>query len=179
MLKAVRKRTKQLPTLLRACWQWSANGCNNSQQCWDLQCIVGRIQTISVCNERAWPQQCWKSCVNGSNIVALCFCDYGTKEMLGVVGWKFWPVSNFGQQHAIACNRVCKRAQHVTSNSVGSCWSTKLRPFACSLRGLKSWPWLLSGAVTSRLVDLSNYFIRCLLLFCFVFFFWFHEAERA
>ena len=25
------------------------NGCNNSQQCWDLQCIVGRIQPISLC----------------------------------------------------------------------------------------------------------------------------------
>ena len=33
----------------RACWQWCANGCNNSQQCWDLQCIVGRIQAISLC----------------------------------------------------------------------------------------------------------------------------------
>ena len=47
----------QLPTLLRqqfwkllrSCWQWCANGCNNSQQCWDLQCIVGRIQPISLC----------------------------------------------------------------------------------------------------------------------------------
>ena len=26
-----------------------ANGHNNSQQCWDLQCIVGRIQPISLC----------------------------------------------------------------------------------------------------------------------------------
>ena len=26
-----------------------------------------------------------------------------------------------------------KRTQHVTSNNVGSCWSTILRPFACSL----------------------------------------------
>ena len=48
---------QQLPTLLRQqcwellhpCWQWCANGCNNSQQCWDLQCIVGRIQPISLC----------------------------------------------------------------------------------------------------------------------------------
>ena len=24
-------------------------------------------------NERAWPQQCWKSCANGANIVALRF----------------------------------------------------------------------------------------------------------
>ena len=37
-------------------------------------------------NKRAWPQQCWKSCANGSNIVALRFGDQGTKEMLGVVG---------------------------------------------------------------------------------------------
>ena len=55
--KAAGKRTQQLPTLLRqqcwqllrACWQRCANGCNNSQQCWDLQCIVGRIQPISLC----------------------------------------------------------------------------------------------------------------------------------
>ena len=56
-LKAACKQTQQLPTLLRqqcwellrACWQWSANGCNGSQQCWDLQCIVGRIQPTSLC----------------------------------------------------------------------------------------------------------------------------------
>ena len=50
-------KTQQLPTLLRqqcweflrACWQWCANGCNNSQQCCDLQCIVRRIQPISLC----------------------------------------------------------------------------------------------------------------------------------
>ena len=36
-------------------------------------------------NERVWPQQCWKSCANGSNSVALRFGDHGTKEMLGVV----------------------------------------------------------------------------------------------
>ena len=57
LLKAALKRTQQLATLsrqqcwelLRACWQWCANGCNNSQQCWDLQCIMGRIQPISLC----------------------------------------------------------------------------------------------------------------------------------
>ena len=26
-------------------------GCNNSQQCWDLQCIVGRILPISLCKQ--------------------------------------------------------------------------------------------------------------------------------
>ena len=53
--------------------------------------------------------------------------------MLGVVGWKVWRVSNFAQQHATTCNRVCKGTQPVTSNNVGSCWSTMLRPFARSL----------------------------------------------
>ena len=55
--KAACKRTQQLRTLLRqqcwellrAYWQWYANGCNNSQQCWDLKCIVGRTQPISLC----------------------------------------------------------------------------------------------------------------------------------
>jgi len=53
--------------------------------------------------------------------------------MLGVVGWKVWPVSNFAQQHATTSNRVYKRTQHVTSNNVGSCCSTMLRPFTRSL----------------------------------------------
>ena len=35
--------------LLPPCWQWCANGCNNSQQCWDLQCIVGRMQNMRPC----------------------------------------------------------------------------------------------------------------------------------
>ena len=49
-LLAACKRAQQLPTcweLLRLCWHWCANGCNNSQQVWDLQCIVGKIQPIS------------------------------------------------------------------------------------------------------------------------------------
>ena len=37
----------------------------------------------SMCIARAWPQQCWKSSANGSNIVALRLGDHGTKEMLG------------------------------------------------------------------------------------------------
>ena len=57
LFKATCKWTQQLPTLLRqqcwdllsACWEWCANGYYNSQQCWDLQCIVGRIQPISLC----------------------------------------------------------------------------------------------------------------------------------
>ena len=59
--KATCKQTQQLPTwlgqlcwkLLRPCWQWCANGCNNSQRFWPLKCIVGRIQ----------PRRLWRPCV--------------------------------------------------------------------------------------------------------------------
>ena len=39
--------------LLRPCWHRCANGPKNSQQCWDLQCIVRRIQLIWL----------WRPCV--------------------------------------------------------------------------------------------------------------------
>ena len=59
----------------------------------------------TMCNASAWLQQCWESCANGSKIVALRFDDHEEKEMLGVVGSKVRPVSNFAhtQQHATRC----------------------------------------------------------------------------
>ena len=89
-------------------------------------------------NERAWPQQCWKSCANGPNIVAPRFGDHGTKKMLGVVGWIVWPVSNFAQQHSTTCNRVCKRTQHVTSNNVAS-FARGLKPKVGVVGSVAGW----------------------------------------
>ena len=106
MCEAACKRTQQLSTMLGPAVHCGKDTTHKS------------LYTMH--NKRAWPQQCWKSCANGSNIVALRFGDHGTKEMLGVVGWKVWPVSNFAQQHATTCNRVCRRTQHVTSNNVAS-----------------------------------------------------------
>ena len=74
-------------------------------------------------NERAWPQQCWKSCANGSNIVALRFGDHATKkEVLGVVGWKVWPVSNFAQQHATTSNNMQQGVQTDATCNIQQCW---------------------------------------------------------
>ena len=120
VLAVVCKRMQQLPTMLGPAVHRGKDTTHKSLQ-------IMR-------NQRAWPQQYWKSCASRSNIVALRFGDHGTKEMLGVVGWKVWLVSNFARQHATTCNRVCKRTQHVTSNNVGSCWPTMLRPFARDLR---------------------------------------------
>ena len=83
-----------------------------------------------MCNVHAWHQQCCKSCANGSNIVVLRFSDHRTKEMLGVVDSKVWPVSNFAQQLPTTCNKMCKQTEHVTFNNVGSCWPTMLDAFA-------------------------------------------------
>ena len=62
-------------------------------------------QTLKTfCNERAWPQKCWKNCENGSNIVALRFGDHETTEMLGVIGSKLCATTpNNTQQHATGC----------------------------------------------------------------------------
>ena len=80
----------------------------------------------TMCNVRAWPQQCWKSCENISNIVTFRFGYHGTKEIMGVVGLKVLPLSNFAlllpttTQQRKTCNRMCKRTQHVTCNNAAS-----------------------------------------------------------
>ena len=112
---------------LRACWQWCANGCNNSKQFGDLQCIVGRIQPISLC------KQCVMS-VRGPNNVGravqanptlLRYASAITEqkecwELLAEKFDRFQTLRNNTQQYPTTCNRVCKRTQHVTSNNVAS-----------------------------------------------------------
>ena len=90
-------QTQQLPTLLRqqcwkllrACWQWCANGCNNSQQCWYL----GRIQPISLC------KPCVMS-VRGPNIVG----RVGSCWLKSLTGFKLCATTlNNIQQHPTGC----------------------------------------------------------------------------
>ena len=126
--------------LLRVCWQWSANRCNNSQQCWDLQCIMGRIQPISLCNP------CIMSVCGPNNVgravqtdpTLLHYTSAITEqkkcsELLAEKFDQFQTLGNNTQQHPTICNRVCKRTQHVTSSNVESCWPTMLHPFARAL----------------------------------------------
>ena len=117
-----------------------AKGCSNSQQCWDLQCIMERIQLISLC------KPCVMS-VRGPNDVGravqtdLTLLRYASAiteqkkcwELLAEKFDRFQTLRNNTQQHPTTCNRVCKRTRHVASSNVGSCWSTMLRPFARSL----------------------------------------------
>ena len=85
-----------------------------------------RLWRLCVMCVRAGPPKCRKSCANGSNIVTFRFGYHGTKYILGVVGLKVLPVSNFAlqllttTQQRKTCNRMCKRTQHVTCNNVAS-----------------------------------------------------------
>ena len=122
-LLATCKRTQQLPTMLRPFargFKLRANGRNNSQHCWELLFT------------------CWKSCANGSNIVALRFGDHGTKEMWGVVGWKVWPVSNFAQQHATASNNMQQGVQTDATCNIQQCWELLVNNVASVCTGLYS-----------------------------------------
>ena len=71
VLAVVCKRMQQLPTILGPAVHRGKETTHKPLQI--------------MCTARAWPQQGWKSCANGSNIIAQRFGGHGTKEMLGVV----------------------------------------------------------------------------------------------
>ena len=51
---------------------------------------VHRVKTLeTMCNARERPQQCWRSCVNGSNIVALRFGNRARKGLNTASGAQF------------------------------------------------------------------------------------------
>ena len=86
----------------------------------------------TMCNARAWLQQCCKSCANGSNIVALRFGDHRKKKSWELLAQNFEPfqtLRNNTQQHATTSNMACKRTQHVTSSNVVGCWPAMLHLF--------------------------------------------------
>ena len=147
------KRTQQVRQqcwkLLRPCWQWGAQGCNNSQQCWDLQCIVGRIQPISLCKPCVMsvrgPNNVGRAVQTDPTLLRYASAIKEQKkcwELLAEKFDRFQTLRNNTQQHPTTCNRVCKRTQHVTCINVGNCWPTVLRPFA---RGLG---YVQTGATT-------------------------------
>ena len=144
---ATGKRAQQLPTLLgqqcwkllRACWQWCVNGCNNSQKVWDLQCIVGRIQPISLCNPCVMsvrgPNNVGRAVQTDPTLLRYASAITEQKkcwELLAEKFDRFQTLQNNKQQHPTTCNRVCKRTHHVTSNNVASvCMGLKWTSFYC------------------------------------------------
>ena len=68
----------------------------------------------TMCNAYAWPLQCWKSCANGSNIVAFHFSDQLTEQK------KCWELlaQNFDRFQTLHNN--CQ--QHATTRNIQQCW---------------------------------------------------------
>ena len=117
---------------LAHCWTNNVGSGVHCQQCWELQCIVGRIQPIRLCKPCVMcVRGCWKSCANESNIVAPRFGNHRTKEMFEIACSKVWPVSNFAQQLQAIRNKMqkeCQWTQHETSINVGSfCTGLKMK----------------------------------------------------
>ena len=108
--KAARKQTQQCWELLRACWQWCANRCNNSQQCWDLQCIVGRIQPISLCKlcvmSVRGPNNAGRAVQTDPTLLRYASAIKEQKkcwELLAEKFDRFQTLCNNSQQHATGC----------------------------------------------------------------------------
>ena len=113
------KRTQQLPTLLannvgRCCIRVGSGvqtdattsnnvgGCSASWEGYNPWVCVSHVQCACVA-----PTMLEELCKRkGSNNFGLRFGDHGTKQMLGVVSSKVWPVSNFAQQLPTTCNNM-------------------------------------------------------------------------
>ena len=119
---------KVFPLRLRACWQWFANGCNNFQQCWDLQCIMERIQPISLC------KPCVMSMRGPNNVgravqtdpTLLCYASAITEqqkcwELLAEKFDRFQTLRN-NMQQGLETNATCNIQQfwELLANNVGS-----------------------------------------------------------
>ena len=97
------------------------------------------VETRSASWERMQSTRLWRSrimCLRTlqTDPTLLRFGDHGTKKCWELLAQKFDRLQTF----ATTCNRVCKRTQHVTSDNVGSCWPTMLRPFARGFTRLRS-----------------------------------------
>ena len=97
--------------------------------------VITHCQLAYVCGTRLCvmhvrrQNKCWKSCANGSNIVALRFGDHGTEEMLGVVRSKDWPVSNYAQQLPAIRSRCSRRLEVVGERENGRARGRHARRF--------------------------------------------------
>ena len=63
-------------------------------------------------NESAWPQQCWKSCANGSNIVALRFGVMEQNKCWQLLAEKF-------DRFQTLCNNTQQHPKHATGCANG------------------------------------------------------------
>ena len=114
--KATCKQTQQLPTSLGAIASVLTVVYKRMQQHKTLE---------SVCNARTWPRQCWESCATDRTLLRYPSAITEQRKCWQLLTQKFEQVSNFEQQLSTTHSNM---QQAGASNSVGSCWPTKLRP---------------------------------------------------
>ena len=122
------------------------------------------VETRSASWERKQSTRPWRSCIMCMRILKnsgravqtdptlLRLGDHGTEKCWELLAQK----SDRFQTFATTCNRVCKRTQHVTSDNVGSCWPTMLRPFARGFTRLRSCVFVLK--ISSLSTDVFLFF---------------------
>ena len=108
-----------------------ANGRNNSQQYWDLQCIMGRIKPISLCKPCVW------ACVAQAMLEELCkqiqHCcatlrRSGNKRNVGscwlksLIGFKLCATTRNNIQQGVQTDATCNTQQcwELLANNVAS-----------------------------------------------------------
>ena len=104
--------------LLRECWQWCANGCNNSQQCWDL---------LRPSEHEAKRLTGFKRCATTPNNL-----QHSVQTDATMFG-SCWPrILRLFVRSFIETGQTFSYMQtdETTLNNVGSCWPTILRLFA-------------------------------------------------
>ena len=101
--------------------------CKRMQQLPNLQCIVGRIQPISLCKlcviSVRGPNNVGRAVQTDPTLLRYASAITEQKkcwELLAEKFDRFQTLRNNTQQHPTTCNRVCKQTQHVTSNNVAS-----------------------------------------------------------
>ena len=142
VLAVVCKRMQQLPTMFGPTVHRGKDTTHKS--------------LLTMRNECAWPNNVGRAVqTNPTYIVARRFGDHGTKEILGVVGWKLWPVSNFAQQHPTTCNRVCML-------SIGSCCAKfeTGQTFQPTTPNISFFPWSPKRSAT-MLDPFTQLFLHC------------------
>ena len=113
-----------------------ANGCNNSQQCWDLQCIVGRIQPISLC------KPCVMSVRGPNNVGRAVQTDptllrYASAIMEQKKCWEFLA-EKFDRFQTLR-NKQQRGVQTDATCNIQQCWELLINNFASVCTQPKEW----------------------------------------
>ena len=114
-----------------------ANGRNNFQQCWDLQCVVGRIQPIRLC------KPCVMLCVAPTMLGELCkriqHCcaklrrsrnkrNVGSCWLKSLTGFKLCATTRNNMQQGVQTDVTCNIQQYwglLTNNVASFCTAFK------------------------------------------------------